>query len=134
MNSSIEERSSVMIWLVMERGISQKGHGQKKINEILQKLDGYEPYTRLPYIYKLQVEEIKSSGFVVDTLEAALWCVATTNNYQDCVLKAVNLGNDTDTVSSIAGGLAGIVYGYEDIPIKWIEVLANKELIDECLF
>lgn len=93
-----------------------------------------EPYHRLSYIHELQETEIKSSGFVVDTLEAALWCVATTNSYSTCVLKAVNLGNDTDTVAAVAGGLAGIIYGYENIPEKWINELANKELINECLF
>ena len=53
-------------------------------------------------------DEIKSSGYVVDTLEASLWCLLTTNNYQEAVLKAVNLGEDTDTVGAVTGGLAGI--------------------------
>ncbi|WP_010280846.1 ADP-ribosylglycohydrolase family protein [Bacillus timonensis] len=106
----------------------------ENIREILQSINGAEPFNRLPYIHKLLEEEIRSSGFVVETLEAALWCVATTSNYQDCVCKAVNLGNDTDTVAAIAGGLAGIIYGFENIPKKWIEELANKELMNKCLF
>lgn len=69
-------------------------------------------------IQKLNEAEISSSGYVVDTLEAALWCLLTTDNFSDCILKAVNLGDDTDTVGAVAGGLAGIVYGYhgETIP------------------
>ncbi len=77
----------------------------------------------------LDIGEIKSSGYVVDTLEAATWCLLNTENYKDCVLKAVNLGEDTDTVAAVAGGLAGILYGYDNIPTKWINALAKKEEI-----
>lgn len=77
---------------------------------------------------------IKSSGYVVDTFNSVMYCLATTDNYSDCVLKAVNLGNDTDTVSAIAGGLAGIKYGYDSIPSKWISKLKGKEIIESCLF
>ena len=79
-------------------------------------------------------DEIKSTGYVVDTLEASIWCILHTDNYKDCVLKAVNLGGDTDTIAAVAGGLAGIIYGYEDIPIKWINNLQRKDIIDSCLF
>jgi len=76
------------------------------------------------------VTEIKSSGYVVDTLEAAIWCVLTTGSYQDCVLKAVNLGDDTDTVAAIAGGLAGLLYGFDTIPEAWVSKLALREKLD----
>ena len=76
-------------------------------------------------------DEIKSSGYVVDTLEAAIWCFANTNNYKDCVLKAVNLGSDTDTVGAVSGGLAGLYYGIGDIPEEWLNVIARKEWIEE---
>ena len=55
----------------------------------------------------------------------------TTNDYSECVLKAVNLGDDTDTVGAVAGGLAGALYGYDAIPTKWIEVLKRKEYIED---
>ena len=77
----------------------------------------------------LPEEAIKSSGYVVDTLQAALWCLLTTRSYRECVLKAVNLGSDTDTVAAVAGGLAGILYGAESIPEDWLKVLAKKEEI-----
>jgi len=77
----------------------------------------------------LPEEAIKSSGYVVDTLRAALWCLLTTDSYSQCVLKAVNLGSDTDTVAAVAGGLAGILYGAEYIPEDWLKVLAKKEEI-----
>lgn len=75
-------------------------------------------------------EDIKSSGYVVDTLEAALWCLLNTESYSECVLRAVNLGKDTDTVGSVAGGLVGIYYGYGNIPKEWIDVIAREEFIE----
>ena len=76
-------------------------------------------------------EEIRSSGYVVDTLEAAVWCVLTTNSYRDCVLKAVNLGLDTDSVGAVAGSLAGLLYGYDGIPKDWRDSLCKKEYLTE---
>lgn len=104
------------------------------IHEILENLIVNEPYDRLPYIAGLGEDDIHSSGYVVDTLEAALWSIATTDSYKDAVLKAVNLGDDTDTVGAVAGGLAGIIYGFDGIPAEWIERLRNKAAIDSCLF
>ncbi|NLB80747.1 MAG: ADP-ribosylglycohydrolase family protein [Clostridiaceae bacterium] len=75
--------------------------------------------------------EIRSSGFVVDTLEAAIWCLINTKSYKDCVLMAVNLGDDTDTVAAVAGGLAGLYYGSENIPIEWTAKIAKKDYIEE---
>lgn len=75
--------------------------------------------------------EIKSSGYVVASLEAAIWCLLTTDNYTDCVLKAVNLGGDTDTIAAIAGGLAGALYGIDSIPAEWLKTLKNKNYIDD---
>lgn len=76
-------------------------------------------------------EAISSSGYVVDTLTAALWCLLNTTNYKDCILTAVNLGDDTDTTASVAGGLAGIVYTRSGMPSSWIDDLARKDMIDE---
>ena len=79
-------------------------------------------------------KSIISGGYVVDTFTAALWCLIKTNSYKDCVLKAVNLGADTDTTSAVAGGLAGIVYGYNSMPIEWINKLQRKDIINRCLW
>ena len=79
----------------------------------------------------IELKDIRSTGYVIDTLEASLWCVFNTTNYKDAVLKAVNLGDDTDTVGAITGGLAGIIYGYDTIPSEWLEVLARKDDIIE---
>lgn len=63
---------------------------------------------------------IVSSGYVIYTLESVVYCLQTTDNYKDAVLKAVNLGGDTDTIGGLCGGLAGIYYGFDSIPIDWL--------------
>ncbi|MBD2199783.1 MULTISPECIES: ADP-ribosylglycohydrolase family protein [Calothrix] len=78
-------------------------------------------------IHKLPVEEINSGGYVIDTLEAALWCFLNSSSYSDAVLTAVNLGGDTDTTAAVTGGLAGIYYGIESIPQAWINQIARKQ-------
>ncbi len=78
-------------------------------------------------VYALEEKEISSSGYVLNTLEASLWCFLNTDNYRDTVLKAVNLGNDTDTTACVVGALAGLHYGKENIPQDWIEKLVKKE-------
>ena len=79
---------------------------------------------------ELDETEIRSSGYVVDTLEAAIWCLLGTRSFKDCVLKAVNLGGDTDTVAAVAGGLAGLYYGYESIPDDWLSVIAKRDYVE----
>ena len=79
----------------------------------------------------IELKDIRSTGYVIDTLEASLWCIFNTSNFKDAVLKAVNLGDDTDTVGAITGGMAGIIYGYTSIPSEWIDVLARKDDIVE---
>lgn len=82
---------------------------------------------------KIQSDEIKSSGYVVDTLEAAIWCLLRTDNYKECVLQAVNLGGDTDTIAAVAGALAGILYGHENIPQEWKDSIIKIDMIiDMC--
>lgn len=78
---------------------------------------------------KMDRSKIRSSGYVIDTLEAAVWCFMNTNNYKDCVLTAVNLGEDTDTVAAVAGGLAGVYYGYDGLPKEWLKQLRDIEVL-----
>lgn len=80
--------------------------------------------------------KISSKGYVVDTLEAALWCFLTTDSYRECILKAVNLGNDTDTIGAVAGAIAGLYYTNQkakDIPEDWISDLQGKELLNHAV-
>ena len=82
----------------------------------------------------LPQEDISSGGYVVHSLEAALWCFLNTTNYKSAVLKAVNLGRDTDTTAAITGGLAGCFYGNEGIPDKWRERLQREEYIEQLVW
>ena len=63
--------------------------------------------------------EVRSGGYVMETLTASLWCLLTTSSFSECVLKAVNLGSDTDTTGCVAGGLAGVHYGIDAIGNEW---------------
>lgn len=81
-------------------------------------------------IHKLTADDIQSSGYVLHTLEASIWCLLTTNNYKEAVLKAVNLGSDTDTTGAVTGGLAGLLYGIDNIPTNWIKQIARKDDIE----
>lgn len=82
-------------------------------------------------IYELPADEILTTGYVVDTLEASIWCLMTSESYKETVLKAVNLGDDSDTTGAVTGGLAGLLYGYETIPENWINQLAKKNDIED---
>lgn len=79
------------------------------------------------HIIYLTEDEINSTGYVVDTLEAVLWTFFHTENYRDTILKAINLGGDTDTIAAIVGGIAGVYYGFNDIPNNWVQSIAKKE-------
>ena len=79
---------------------------------------------------KLEEDQISASGYVVHTLEAALWCLLRHDTYDATVLAAVNLGDDTDTTGAVAGGLAGLAYGEAAIPAEWLEVLARRADIE----
>lgn len=82
-------------------------------------------------ISKLNMDNISSSGYIVDTLEAVIWCFMRNNNYKDSIIEAINLGNDSDTIGALVGGLSGIYYS--DIPIEWLNDLVKKDyLLDLC--
>lgn len=79
------------------------------------------------YLSNCSMDEINSSGYVIDSLEAGLWCLLNSSSYKEAVLLAVNLGEDTDTIGAITGGLAGIYYGIKGVPPHWIKKLARKK-------
>ena len=78
-------------------------------------------------------EDIRTSGYVVDTIEAAVWGLITTASFDEALLKLVNMGGDTDTIAAVAGGLAGLYYGYDAIPGKWLDVIQRKAWIDSLI-
>ena len=80
-------------------------------------------------------DEVKSSGYVIHTLHAALWCFKNTDNFRDAILLATNLGEDADTVAAVTGQIAGAFYGMSGIPIMWLDKLYETgrfiELVDK---
>ena len=90
-----------------------------------------EVYSRLikDDISKVKVNDIKSTGYIVDSLEAAIWVTLKSENYKEAVIGAINLGGDTDTIGALTGALAGIVYGYDFIPEEWKDNIAKKEYL-----
>ena len=103
--------------------------------ELKKAIAKYQRLTKEAFI-QLPERKISSSGYVVDTLEAVLWCFLTTDCYRDCILKAVNLGKDTDSIAAVSGALAGLYYAdaiEKGIPEEWKCVLQNKALIENVI-
>jgi ADP-ribosyl-[dinitrogen reductase] hydrolase len=104
--------------------------------EILDK-NRYEPYTgnvlaisNGSFLQK-EYSELTGSGYVIESLESALWCFMHSMSFEECVLLAANIGNDADTTAAIAGQIAGAYYGIEGVSSRWLEKLAMKdEIID----
>ncbi|MFM0218107.1 ADP-ribosylglycohydrolase family protein [Paraburkholderia caledonica] len=84
-------------------------------------------------VLSARAEPPRGSGYVVDSLWSSIDCLLATTDYESCVRRAVMLGNDTDTTACIAGGLAGLLYGYRGIPLKWLEVLKGKDIVERVL-
>ena len=102
----------------------------KRCLEDERELYHYNRCRRIDSLKDTPEKEIFSGGYVVQSLTAALWCLLNTSGYRDCVLQAVNLGFDTDTTAAIAGGLAGLYYGYDSIPETWLEKIARRKWIE----
>ncbi len=84
-------------------------------------------------ISKYKLEEIESTGYLVDTLEATLWVFMNTKTYNEAIIGAINLGNDTDTIGACTGGLAGIYYGIDNIKKEWKKnILKYDYIMDLC--
>ncbi len=124
--------SDIVKMLIQKKTLSEAINQTKKIN-----YTKYYTENSLNYyskilngtIINLKEEEIESSGFIVSTLEASIWSLYHSKSYEEAILKAVNLGGDTDTIAAITGSMAGILFG--NIPEKWLQKIKNKELIDD---
>ncbi|GHV03386.1 hypothetical protein FACS1894211_16070 [Clostridia bacterium] len=129
---------SCRIYANVVKGILENNKQIKeRLSAVIHKTEtqGQRAFDRLrsATFFSLPECEIRSGGYVIDTLEAALWCFYNTGNFRDCVLKAVNLGSDTDTTAAVAGSLAGLYYGKENIPEPWLKTLRGKELLDKLI-
>lgn len=99
-------------------------NGGDKLETIKEAVKGYEDYEK---VFSMNKEDLNPSGYVVDSLQCALWCFINNSNVEDIICEAVNLYGDPDTIGAIAGGLAGVYYGYSAIPERWRETILVKE-------
>ena len=92
-------------------------------------------YSRILFsdISTLNINDINSSWYVVNTLEAVFWIILNCSSYNESIIGAINLGGYTDTIGAITGSIAGILYGYDNISKRWISKLKNKDYIDEII-
>ena len=104
-------------------------HIERSCVRIKEHYAGYDWIESFDRIFDNDLDEVSSGFYVVETLECALHCLLTTSSYREAVLKAVNLGEDTDTVAAVCGGLAGIYYGFDDIPSEWIDDIAQIDYV-----
>ena len=114
----------------MQEGLSQGFTFYESYLADKENLHYYDRLKDLDSFKSLPADKIKSTGYVVDALEAAIWSLITTISFDQALLKAVNLGDDTDTVGAIAGGLAGLYYGYDSIPENRLSAIKRREWID----
>lgn len=111
----------------------------KQLEEVLRdKSDEWNEFTYYKDIFTpgfkdITRNNIKSTGYVVDTLLACVWCVLNTETINEAILLAVNLGDDTDTVASITGTLASYLHPQERVNPEWVEQLQNRELLDSII-
>ncbi|MEM7161798.1 MAG: ADP-ribosylglycohydrolase family protein [Bacteroidota bacterium] len=112
-NSYQKMRTSIKdLWNEMDFSMNERQHFKRVIQE---------------NICDVSKDEVLSGGYVIESLEASLWCIMKTDSYEDAVLTAINFGHDTDTTGAITGGLAGLYYTCEGIPDYWIANLARME-------
>ena len=103
----------------------------KNIDYSLYSSEAINSYERIlkNNIKEYPMNEINSSGYVVDTLECALWILLNADSYRDTIIASTNIGQDTDTIGAIAGSMAGIIYGYNAIPENWLNDLQKRDYL-----
>lgn len=115
---------------MLENDLTIDEHIKNSCVKIKKHYAGNEELEHFDRIFNNDLKDnIRSGGYVIDTIESVVYCLKNTDSYKDAVLKAVNLGGDTDTTAAICGGLAGIYYGYDAIPVEWIESVRHIDKV-----
>ena len=132
------------IYVAMARRLLRGDSPQESYRDVIEEVSEYyedrDPFgDEIGYFQRvlsgsvpqLTEDQVQSDGYAVHTLEASLWCLLGSTTFEQTVLKAVNLGGDSDTTGAVAGGLAGVVYGVVSIPADWKEQLARRNEITD---
>ena len=114
---------------MLENDFEISEHISRSCEKVRDHYGDCEELSHFKAIFDGEYDVYDGRAYVIKTLEAALYCLLETDNFRDAVLKAVNLGRDTDTVGAVTGGLAGIYYGFDAIPSQWIEDIYQIETI-----
>lgn len=102
-------------------------NGEEKLDAVRDTIKGYKEYEK---VFSMNKEELRPSGYVVDSFQCALWCFINYESAEEIICEAVNLYGDPDTIGAIAGGLAGAYYGYNSIPSRWRDkILISDKLM-----
>lgn len=119
--------------MIENEGLEIKDHIEFSCDKIKAYYNESQELKHFERIFNNDLEDVTAKGYVISTFESVIHCLLTTSNYRDAVLKAVNLGDDTDTVGAICGGLAGIYYGFDSIPVDWVgEISKINYLLSLC--
>lgn len=129
-DSGHTETSASSLRQILQRGMDAAVSFYRE-NDLDDELVSYARMKDLESYAKLPADKIRSSGYVVHTLEASIWTLITTDNLEEALLQGVNLGDDADTVGAIAGGLAGLYYGYDSVPAAWKDAMQNRAWLEE---
>ncbi|MDO5832267.1 MAG: ADP-ribosylglycohydrolase family protein [Methanobrevibacter sp.] len=114
---------------MLEKDLEISEHIKNSCEKIKKHYEDSDYLMDFESILEMDFHVDEGRSYVIKTLEAVLYCLLETGSYKEAVLKAVNLGRDTDTVAAITGGLAGIYYGYDDIPAEWIKDIPQIDFV-----
>ena len=131
------ERSKIACVLYVEMAKSMlkndltiEEHIKLACDRIKEHYKGSSELKEFQRIFDNDLDDVNGKGYVINTFECVVHCLLTTDSYSEAVLKAVNIGDDTDTTAAICGGLAGIYYGYESIPVDWTKEIRCLDKVE----
>ncbi len=114
---------------MLENNLEISEHIFNACDKIKKYYEGSSELEHFKRIFENDLDEVDAKGYVISTFESVVHCLLTTSSYREAVLKAVNLGRDTDTVGAICGGLAGLYYGFDEIPAEWLDEVSQIDYV-----